>query len=370
MGFRFFKRIKLLPGVTLNVGKSGPSVSVGPRGAKATIGAKGISSSLGIPGTGASYQKKLVSWGKTGGKTTASRSTASKTTSRQSRPVATPAANAPQSSTQNDYEKLNLGFFAKLVCSKEEKALAKGVQACLLNDYAGSEPHLKQALPLPDAAFTLGTVYLNTERYEEAEKLFALAEQTPNRIGEFYQKYTLGMTFHLAVSPFYEADFPPCVLVSYLSHVEMLQQMKRYSDACKLLLELQKRFPDNLDVIISWADIVLENEPNNEEKMNELVNMTKNLDNDSYAHAVLLMYKAEAFDNLGMTDAAITTLTNTMRKKADRPKEFLLELQYQRGVLYQKAGKNAQALKDFNAVYVEDPTYANVAQLIKELNAN
>ena len=158
MGFRFFKRIKLLPGVTLNVGKSGPSVSVGPRGAKATIGAKGISSSLGIPGTGASYQKKLVSWGKTGGKTTASRSTASKTTSRQSRPVATPAANAPQSSTQNDYEKLNLGFFAKLVCSKEEKALAKGVQACLLNDYAGAEPHLKQALPLPDTAFTLGTV--------------------------------------------------------------------------------------------------------------------------------------------------------------------------------------------------------------------
>ena len=244
------------------------------------------------------------------------------------------------------------------------------MQACLINDFTGAEPHLKQALPLPDAAFTLGTVYLNTQRYEEAEKLFALAEQTPNRIGEFYQKYALGMTVHLAVSPFYEADFPPCVLVSYLSHVEMLQQLKRYSDACKLLLDVQKRFPDNLDVVISLADIVLENEPDNEEWMTTLVNMTKNLENDSYAHAVLLMYKAEAFDNLGMADAAITTLTNTMRKKADRPKAFLLELQYQRGVLYQKSGKDAQALKDFNAVYAEDPTYANVAQLIKQLNAN
>ena len=368
MGFRFFKRIKILPGVTLNVSKGGPSVSVGPRGAKATIGAKGISSSLGIPGTGASYQKKLVSWG-SGGKTASSRGT-SKTTSKTSRPASAPAAPAPQSNAQSDYEKLNFGFFAKLTLSKEEKALAKGIQACLINDFTSAEPQLKQALPLPDAAFTLGTVYLNTQRYEEAEKLFALAEQTPNRIGEFYQKYALGMTFHLAITPFYEADFPPCILVSYLSHVEMLQALKRCSDACKLLLDVQKRFPDNLDVIISLADIVLENEPDNEDWMNALVNMTKNLENDSYAHAVMLMYKAEAFDNLGMTDAAITTLTNTMRKKADRPKEFLLELQYERGCLYQKLGKNAQALKDFNAVYAEDPTYANVAQLIRQLNAN
>ncbi len=369
MGFRFFKRVKILPGVTLNLGKGVPSVSVGPRGAKATIGAKGISSSLGIPGTGASYQKKLVSWGSGGSKPSSSRSTAKTASSRTSRAASTPAP-APQANTQSDYEKLNFGFFAKLTLSKEEKAMAKGVQACLINDFAGAEPHLKQALPLPDAAFTLGTVYLNMQRYEEAEKLFALAEQTPNRIGEFYQKYALGMTFHLAISSFYEADFPPCMLVSYLSHVEMLQQLKRCSDACKLLLDVQKRFPDNLDVIISLADIVLENEPDNEEWMNTLVNTTKNLENDSYAHAVLLMYKAEAFDNLGMTDAAITTLTNTMRKKADRPKEFLLELQYQRGVLYQKCGKSAQALKDFNAVYAEDPTYANVAQLIKQLNAN
>ena len=173
MGFRFFKRIKLLPGVTLNLGKGVPSVSVGPRGAKATIGAKGISSSLGIPGTGASYQKKLVSWGSGGSKAVSSKG-ATKTTSKTSRQANTPSVPTPQANTQSDYEKLNLGFFAKLTCSKEEKALAKGVQACLINDFTGAEPHLKQALPLPDAAFTLGTVYLNTQRYEEAEKLFAL----------------------------------------------------------------------------------------------------------------------------------------------------------------------------------------------------
>ena len=66
----------------------------------------------------------------------------------------------------------------------------------------------------------------------------------------------------------------------------------------------KKRFPAfAADKVISLADIVLENEPDNENWMNALVNMTKNLENDSYAHAVLLMYKAEAFDNLRAKDS-------------------------------------------------------------------
>ena len=55
MGFRFFRRVKLLPGVTLNLSRSGPSVSIGPRGLKATIGPKGTRTTVGLPGTGISY---------------------------------------------------------------------------------------------------------------------------------------------------------------------------------------------------------------------------------------------------------------------------------------------------------------------------
>jgi hypothetical protein len=32
MGFRFFRRVKILPGVTLNLSRSGPSIPVGPLG--------------------------------------------------------------------------------------------------------------------------------------------------------------------------------------------------------------------------------------------------------------------------------------------------------------------------------------------------
>ena len=57
MGFRFYRRIRIAPGVSLNLGKRGASVSVGPRGAKMTFGSNGVRSSVGIPGTGMRYEK-------------------------------------------------------------------------------------------------------------------------------------------------------------------------------------------------------------------------------------------------------------------------------------------------------------------------
>ncbi|PXF54827.1 MAG: hypothetical protein C4B57_05760 [Deltaproteobacteria bacterium] len=41
MSFRFWRRIRIAPGVTLNLSKSGGSLSFGPRGAKFTVGSCG-----------------------------------------------------------------------------------------------------------------------------------------------------------------------------------------------------------------------------------------------------------------------------------------------------------------------------------------
>jgi len=59
MGFRFSKRIKILPGVHLNLGLKGASVSIGPRGAAVTIGKRGVHGHVGLPGTGLSYRRRL-----------------------------------------------------------------------------------------------------------------------------------------------------------------------------------------------------------------------------------------------------------------------------------------------------------------------
>jgi hypothetical protein len=55
MGFRFFRRIKIIPGVTLNVSKSGVSTSLGVKGAHVTLGNGKERATVGIPGTGMSY---------------------------------------------------------------------------------------------------------------------------------------------------------------------------------------------------------------------------------------------------------------------------------------------------------------------------
>lgn len=55
MGFRFQKRIKLLPGVRLNLSKSGVSTSIGGRGATVNLRKGRARATVGLPGTGLSY---------------------------------------------------------------------------------------------------------------------------------------------------------------------------------------------------------------------------------------------------------------------------------------------------------------------------
>lgn len=55
----FRKRIKVIPGVHINVSKSGISTSVGVNGASVSVGRKGTYLNTGIPGTGIYSRKKL-----------------------------------------------------------------------------------------------------------------------------------------------------------------------------------------------------------------------------------------------------------------------------------------------------------------------
>lgn len=59
MGTYFRKRIKIAPGVNINLSKSGASLSVGPRGAKVNFGKRGTYVTTGIPGTGIYSRTKI-----------------------------------------------------------------------------------------------------------------------------------------------------------------------------------------------------------------------------------------------------------------------------------------------------------------------
>lgn len=60
MAWGFRRRIKIIPGVHLNLSRSGISTSIGIRGANVTLGKKGAYLNTGIPGTGIYHRQKLA----------------------------------------------------------------------------------------------------------------------------------------------------------------------------------------------------------------------------------------------------------------------------------------------------------------------
>ena len=50
--WRFFRRVPIIPGLRVNLSRSGASVSVGRRGSWLTIGPRGVRKTVGMPGTG------------------------------------------------------------------------------------------------------------------------------------------------------------------------------------------------------------------------------------------------------------------------------------------------------------------------------
>lgn len=60
MGFRFRKSIQIVPGVRVNVSRSGIGYSAGVKGARITKHANGrVSRTLSVPGTGLSHQTTI-----------------------------------------------------------------------------------------------------------------------------------------------------------------------------------------------------------------------------------------------------------------------------------------------------------------------
>jgi hypothetical protein len=60
MGWRFQKRISVLPGVKLNISKGGVSVRTGVSGAGITFARRGVRGTVGLPGSGLYYTEMIT----------------------------------------------------------------------------------------------------------------------------------------------------------------------------------------------------------------------------------------------------------------------------------------------------------------------
>lgn len=73
MGFRFRRRLRIFPGLWLNLSKSGVSASLGRRGLTLNLARRGVRPTVGIPGSGLSWRGRRITFG--GGSGTSPRAT-------------------------------------------------------------------------------------------------------------------------------------------------------------------------------------------------------------------------------------------------------------------------------------------------------
>jgi len=141
MSYRFFRRLRIAPGLTVNLSKSGPSLSVGGRGGHVTFGgSRGQRTTVGLPGTG-------LYW------TTVHRRTRHR--GRGSVAEST-APTAPISGTRRAGQKLTLSFFRRLVTPADEQAFVDGSRALVVGDHGTALAHLRAATHLADVVFMAG----------------------------------------------------------------------------------------------------------------------------------------------------------------------------------------------------------------------
>ena len=351
MGFRFHRRINILPGVTINLSKGGASCSLGPRGAKLTIGPKGVRKTVGIPGTGLSYTS-YSSFRKKRSETVAPE------------PPSSPSP-SPAEEKAGDLERLDLGFFRELFLSGPEKQFINGLKALLTGDQELAFEHLSSADTLADAAFTAGFTALNLGDFAGARAAFNACEAVSEDLGKLYAKYELELTLSLRICELIEVEARPDLLSLRLGEVEVLQQLKEYADACNLLIDLCRREPENPAVRLSLAELVLECSPFDQAWLHTLIKLTAGECGSGPIDRALKFYRAAAFENLGMNEAALELLNRALSEPAESGDELTLALRFRRGEILAASGRREEARRDFELICLEDPDYPGLAGYLK-----
>ncbi|MEX2388201.1 MAG: DUF4236 domain-containing protein [Phycisphaeraceae bacterium] len=349
MAFRFFRRVRLAPGLSLNLSKRGGSLSFGPRGAKVTAGTSGVRRTVSLPGTGLWYTEKVG-----GGKR--------RSTPRR-RGSASPSSNGtlPPAPTVRAQDRLTLGFFKRLVTPKGEEHFVDGMRHVVLGEDGKALTHLRQAVHLADAAFMAGMLALKAERYDEAVQYFGYARQKHSGLGRYFAKYDIDAAVSLPITKRIRAQVGPSIRGITLALAEAHQALGDWKQAIRDLHQLHQRDPADMVVTLSLCEILVE-ELGDKRAMQQVVKLSKNISNESELHAAVLLWKGKALRLLGLHTAARDTLTTALRRTKDRSDELLQALRYERAMVYEALGKASRTRQELEKLYADAPDYEDVAE--------
>jgi len=337
MSFRFWKRIRLLPGITLNLSKSGFSFSLGKRGFHYTIGSRGHRITAGIPGTGLFVTEKVGS---------------RKQTSHRRNSVSLPRSLQP-------------GFLKRLLLPAEEKYFLDGCRALLQNDLEKAFSAFSQgAASAADCAALAGYTALATGRTAEAERFFENAYQNRRALGNLFSQYGISLSLSLPVTKEIDIRIIPDYTGIILGLAESRQLLGKTDQAIALLKHFLKNNPENPAVVLSLVELLMESHGSDPKVCEHVIRLTGPISNETLIHTALMFYKAQALMQSGHLETARNVLTVALRRQKNRPTPLLHELRYLRAQVYEKLGRLSNARKDIARIYAENPDFRDVAKKI------
>lgn len=338
MPFRFWRRIRLAPGVTLNLSKSTASLSLGPRGAKYTISPRGNRATAGLPGTGLFY-------------TVHDRK-------RSGRGGAAPAPRVPQR------DRLQLGFFQRLMTPTEERRFVDGIRALNDGDQNAALAALEEALDLPDAVWMAGMIRLRREELDAAKAHFQHALGRLDDLGMLFGKYEIAAQASLPITHNIFAHVFPRERGTRLALVEIAQLQGRHDDAMAHVARLMEIDPTDPVVLLSFAELALDS-PEDRALMDRVVRATAHVENETPVDTAILLFRGKALAALDLPDAAIDVFTLANRRRKDRPEALLRQIRYDRAILYEQVGRRTQARREFERLYAQDPSCEDIRERLE-----
>ena len=339
MGLRFFRRMKLAPGLTLNMSRSGPSFSFGPRGMKYTVGPRGTRKTFGLPGTGL-YYTTSSGWG--GGSQRSS---------------------GPQQ-PQNPSSAPDLGFFRRMFTPPEEKQLVDGLKLFLAGDTAKAYTVFDANGSLPDAVFMHGFLALGRGDHAEAEHCLLRCRQANADLGKAIGKYMQQFTLSLQITDYIDAPIAVDERGLALALAEALQGQRKFHEAIQVIRDLWNRNPSDAVICLSLCDLVIADPAASRSVLDDTVKMTSTVQNDEPIHTNILYLRGAAMYRMQLADAAIKQFSAILRKKKDRPPGLMHQIRYLRGRLHEQNGNRTRARKDYELIYADDPGFKDIAARI------
>ncbi|RMH27336.1 MAG: DUF4236 domain-containing protein [Planctomycetota bacterium] len=340
MGFRFFRRVKIAPGLSLNFSKSGVSPSIGVRGARVTFCRSGVRRTVGIPGTGLYY-------------TTVDRG--AKQGDRSSR-AGTRRRDAPP---EHD---LDLNFFERLTTPRSERAFVDGCKAYVAGRADDALASFEKAEGLPGAAFLAGLLHLKADHADRAAALLTCAAEDPGSLSALFAKYGMDVRVALPITEEVTAHIQPTLTGVMLALAEARQMQGRISDAIECLDRVRQESPEDPVIRLSMIELLLESRQDDARTARRAVEIAGDVANDSPVHTALMLYKARALRALGLANAARDTLTAALRRRKARSPELLRAIRYERALTYEDLGQPRRARRDLETLFAEDPRYEDAAR--------